>query len=59
MRPCEDCGAPATNKRNVGGVLQARCPACLALAERQAREDEKACAWLKDDRPVQLELWAA
>lgn len=58
-RTCEECRAPATSKRNIGGVLEARCERCLRAAERQAREDERRAGWVVEEKPVQLELWAA
>lgn len=32
--PCEDCGAPATSHRQIGGIRAWRCAACCARAER-------------------------
>lgn len=34
--PCEDCGAPATSHRQIGGIRAWRCAACCARAEREA-----------------------
>ena len=35
------CGAPATSKKNIGGILEWRCKRCEAQAAAQAREDEQ------------------
>jgi hypothetical protein len=42
--PCEECGQPATTRRNIGGWSTYRCDACTALALHQATEDAEASA---------------
>lgn len=49
--PCEDCGAPATSHRQIGGIRAWRCAACTARAEREA--------WHDDRPPVPADLAAA
>lgn len=60
MRACEDCRAPATSHKQIGGILCWRCARCLAKAQAQAREDERR-AGIRQELPAveQLELWAA
>lgn len=37
---CDSCGAPSTNKRNIGGLLAYRCDACTITAAEQEHADQ-------------------
>lgn len=42
VRACEECGAPATNKQNIGGVSAHRCGPCTEAAFAQEQADQAA-----------------
>ena len=56
---CEECPSPATTYRNICGVLERRCAACTAAAERQQQEDERVIeTWPPRKRSARSEVSA-
>lgn len=43
---CDDCGADATGRANIGGILAWRCEACKRAAEQAVAEQEGTDDWI-------------